>query len=313
MTSSQLRCCDTPTITDDFTGSTVCQVCGTIVDEGQIYTTVLAEDEGVAYDKRTGFKKSAGTGATPLIHRSQKGKKQEEFRKLARGAEHALKIPGTAERVLELFDTANEELGFGHGRRGKIALGACICVVIRERQLPVSPEAVARYVACDDHYYMGRIFKRIKDRLKLSHTPHLSPFQIIRKACPKLLDLLNNDDFDLQKATETVLSLADLSGLNEGRRQAPLAAAALVMAYESLVREKANTEIVERICAVVECSSSMAKLRYKELSNIMWEVAQRVPWHQDLKKGEVGKYYKRLPEILESAETILLREQDVEE
>ncbi|KAI9354085.1 hypothetical protein DFJ73DRAFT_319641 [Zopfochytrium polystomum] len=178
---------------DDDAGGVVCTNCGTLqAPDEQIFDSSLdgngSRPEGIptgfCFDHRLGRIVSvARTGAGVSLNPRGAGSSRytirglTEIKSLARGAEQALSMPGTADHVLQLFQEARErlrdlwsatasgldssrttavaetnlppgaKLGF-HGPRARLALGACFALVAREHRIPLLLDEVAAYVGC---------------------------------------------------------------------------------------------------------------------------------------------------------------------
>jgi hypothetical protein len=153
---------------------------------------------------------------------------------------------------------------------------------------------------------MGKVFKQLKASLNVDAVPVQDPRQFVYNACERIAESTSEAEI-LQNYAEQVLELAELAGIDQGRKCLPLAAASICLAYATLTKKRPSQKFRETVAGYLDCSVHTSNIRFNELINIFWGVAKRLPWHRDLKSKNSKEFLLRLPELLSSAERVLIQ------
>ncbi|KNC98497.1 uncharacterized protein SPPG_06194 [Spizellomyces punctatus DAOM BR117] len=276
-----LTCCSAPHADVDDQENLVCTNCG----------HVLAQVPLVQNDSFQVFTKDGIAGITVRKGQShalrqlehyKKNSKELDFERALQNYLHELKLSAYAERISTLFWSMKTRLGIRFGMASLSLLGACICVVSRDLQLPLTLNTVA-HVLDVPNASIGASIKKMK-AVNDFHSPTLPSVEIY---VPKVCEAMAPNNSELANSyrddTLSLLRFAKCSGLDQGRTPASTVAAAGCLAYEAVLRRKAPPSVYQSAASSVDISEKTLHRRYRELVELLIKCGKSFPFFEDLR------------------------------
>lgn len=286
------NCGKTSLVRDDVTGQLMCSLCGVI----QEYDQFEAHIGGINGPQGTFIR--VGTAGAGTIY-SYKERKFFQAQSLIDEFTSRLGISSKISDVKAMISTITEG-EFGQGDWFQVLIGACVYIVMRKDNRPMSMAEVAWTVGCDV-YELGRMIKRVIDFMDLKNFD-FPEFDIVHslervlKISPSFSRIDRSEMDRIRKQGIFLIQCTMKWFLSTGRKPLPLVVAVLVLVAELNQVEIGISELAKEVHAVV----STCKTRYKELLEKLVEVAQVLPWGRDITKKNIVKH---APSVIKYLET----------
>lgn len=275
-----------------MSGDLICSLCGVV----QEYDQYEAHIGGINGPQGTFIR--VGTAGASTIY-SYKERKFFQAQNLIDELTSRLGISSKISDIKEMISTITEG-EFGQGDWFQVLIGACVYIVMRKDNRPMSMAEVAWAVGCDV-YELGRMIKRVIDFMDLKKFD-FPEFDIVHslervfKISPSFTRIERSKVDRMRKQGIFLIQCAMKWFLSTGRKPLPLVVAVLVLVAELNQVEIGINELAKEVHAVV----STSKTRYKELLGKLVEVAQVLPWGRDITTKNIVKH---APSVIKYLET----------
>ncbi|KAG6550740.1 hypothetical protein Mapa_007644 [Marchantia paleacea] len=221
--------------------------------------------------------------------------KLETMRKVQRISAQ-LRVPGDkVDEVKHLLERTVDG-DWGTGRWVDVLVAACVYIIIRQSQLPLTIPEVADCVNCDV-VELGRMYNRVLQKLNIS-VPHVDLSIFLERALSTLPALTKQSRDTLRIVTrqgKMLLTNAVQWFITTGRRPLPVIAAVLQLVLDA---NKISVHISD-VARELYAGLGATRLRYKECKNSLVVVAQNLPWGVDITPKTVLRH---LPFIIQYME-----------
>ncbi|CAM6090713.1 unnamed protein product [Calypogeia fissa] len=297
-------------VLDAIHGVLACDVCGTVGNQAE--TELRSEFQtGHVIERRGTYvgERDSGVAAAKSLMRGQTAshsffsgyprwseRHRLETMKKVESITALLRVPGDkVDQAKQLLESTLDG-DWGTGRWVDILVAACVYIVIRQSQLPLTVPEVADCVNCDV-VELGRMYNRVLQHLEIS-LPNVDPFIFLDRAASTLPAFreLNKDLVRKMKKQGTVLlDYAQQSFIATGRRPLPVVAAVLSLVVE------ANKVIVgiDEVARELHAGIWATKKRYKECQAALIGIGQSLPWAKDITLKTVPRHLPFLLQYLE--------------
>ncbi|KAJ3136166.1 hypothetical protein HK100_001983 [Physocladia obscura] len=250
-------------------------------------------------------------------------------RSLVRAAEAALHLPNTAGVAAQLYADYARAGGFeaapassdgsrggssgGDSLRHRAAAAACLLYAARSLGLATSHAALARFFAIPDSH-AALVLLRLNDLRRLvkplPFVPSSAASAFLESGLSVLLANISHSDTTRLDSKRTIirhatllLNLADANLLSVDKHQAPLAAAALLLAFSAQRASVPPKPLIVRLVAGMECCESTTVKRCRDLGHLVRKHLDRIPWYPKNYLGPpntiLGKlFYSKLLNVL---------------
>ncbi|KAL2635406.1 hypothetical protein R1flu_006885 [Riccia fluitans] len=309
-TGERCRSCGVATmVMDALHGIYACESCGFVSDQaaselgsefqiGHVIerrgTNIAARDSGAAAAQglmRGQVSRNFYTGFTNYSERH----KEETLKKVQR-ITGQLRVPGDKIDQVKHMLESTVDGDWGSGRWVDVLVAACVYIVIRQSQLPLTIPEVADCVNCDV-VELGRMYNRVLMKLRIT-VPHVDLSIFLDRAVSTFPAVSKKGKDVMRKISKqgsVLLHNAVQWFITTGRRPLPVVAAVLQLVLESNSIAVPITDVAAELHAGIWAT----RLRYKECKNSLVNVAQNLPWGTDVTPKTVLRH---LPFILQFLE-----------
>ncbi|KAL3692437.1 hypothetical protein R1sor_006088 [Riccia sorocarpa] len=309
-TGERCRACgEARMVMDALYGIYACESCGFVSDQAaselgsefQIGHVIERRGTNIA-DRDSGANAAKGlmrgqvnrnfyTGVTNWSERH----KDETMKKVQR-ITGQLRVPGDKiDQVKHLLENTLDG-DWGSGRWVDVLVAACVYIVIRQSQLPLTIPEVADCVNCDV-VELGRMYNRVLLKLRIT-VPHVDLAIFLDRAVSTFPAVAKKGKDMMRKISRqgnVLLHHAAQWFITTGRRPLPVVAAVLQLVLESNSISVPITDVAAELHAGIWAT----RLRFKECKNSLVNVAQNLPWGSDVTPKTVLRH---LPFILQFLE-----------
>ncbi|BBN04396.1 hypothetical protein MPTK1_3g04220 [Marchantia polymorpha subsp. ruderalis] len=302
-------CGEASMVMDAVYGIYACEACGSMGDQaatqlgsefqlGHVIerrgTNIGEHDSGAAAAKglmRGQMNHNFYTGFTSWSERH----KLETLRKVQR-ISGQLRVPGDkVDEVKHLLERTVDG-DWGAGRWVDVLVAACVYIVIRQSQLPLTIPEVADCVNCDV-VELGRMYNRVLQKLNIS-VPHVDLSIFLERALSTLPALTKQSRDTLRivaRQGKMLLTNAVQWFITTGRRPLPVTAAVLQLVLEANKISVHISDVARQLYAGIGAT----RMRYKECKNSLVVIAQKLPWGADITPKTVLRHLPFIIQYLE--------------
>ncbi|KAJ3200771.1 hypothetical protein HDU67_001814 [Dinochytrium kinnereticum] len=302
-----MQCCEEPHFINNDSGQKICQSCGVVQEECSLvnagfslHGTFYALDDGIMVSKRTGM---TGRGFGDLhvggTVADREMALEGNMTRVARAAEQALRIQGTADRALEIYMQMRLISPTRRvGRTMLIDFAGCIYTSARQIGLPLTFESIAAFAGCTARE-VGAAYKRIQRFLGLPADPPIPLEAYLDIACKNLTPDPTQTDTILS-ASRRLLQFGRSKGLHENRQGRPLIGACVCLAYEAEIGRRCSSKFLTMLAGRLQCLENAISKRQLEVLGAVRKFAEGLPWYEDLRNASMKVVYSHLKDILQT-------------
>ncbi|XP_051116609.1 plant-specific TFIIB-related protein PTF2 [Andrographis paniculata] len=266
-------------VPDDVTGNMVCSSCSVVQD----FDNFEAHIGGITGDAGTYVR--VGTAGSGSAY-SYKQTKIYEAQKLIDDFMYKLGLEGSKSQEVKLLVEKVTDGEYGSGEWFPVLVGACSYVVMRKDQKMLPMVEIADLVGCDV-YELGRMINRVVDYTdqKLPEFDIVNSFERALKSIPSF-GKISGEVMQrmLQQGVFLVQCLIKWF-VTTGRQPIPVVAAVLVF-----VAELNELDVkIDGVARELHVAISTCRRRHKELLARLVEVAQVLPWGNDVTTKNIMK------------------------
>ncbi|XP_056593461.1 transcription factor IIIB 50 kDa subunit [Triplophysa dalaica] len=312
MPSSCRECGSSNVVRDDLylESQLVCEDCGTVLEEGQLTTTLSeeAKSRSVPYHRSTQANKTPCRNLLAGFSR---------VRALCR----ILRLSSSMEsEVVNLFERAYNHPNFLHATlmTKEILGGCCILFVCRQCNWPVAMGTVS-YLLGMDSPSMGPVYQELTKSLNIktstqSITDLLESFCYEFKLRPEQVDeVLSESPQQLVDRTSALIEVAAEGWIVTGRHPLPLLMAAVYVAWQSLNPKARMKYTFSVFCQIGKApeqawrrSKETVMKRLSELREVLCKLGRQLPWLRGT-TVEPNTVATLVDDILKNHQMLLLR------
>ncbi|KAL9236831.1 hypothetical protein vseg_011456 [Gypsophila vaccaria] len=262
------RCNKKALVTDNVTGDTVCSSCG-IVQEFTNFQHQFNDGANYVTHGTTG----------PGHDYSYKERKFYEANTVIEDIVFRLGFADASTREVKEMVKNVTEGEYGLGNWFGVLVGACCYIVMRLKNKVLTMNEVCDVVG-SELYEMGRMVWRVVDFLGLE-LPEFDVVGLLERTIRMYSGFTEVDEDKVEvmvKQGNFVVQCCIKWWLTTGRRPGPVAVAVLVfVAGVNGIKVK-----IEEVAKEVNVGIATCRLRYKELLEVLVEVAKGLPWGNDI-------------------------------
>lgn len=193
-----------------------------------------------------------------------------------------LSIQSKTHKVLQLYDQVESILKLGKGKKGYLALAACVFIIIRQDKVPLTIADVYKCITQDYgpiHYKdLGKMFTVIVSSLKLQLP--LSDFFNYLEKCIHSLPIQDRQKFI--KRSQSVAEFGKLCGLETGRSKSSICVAIVLLVLEAESGLKPSQELIVNTSDLLSISKRQVMSRRHEFVSRLVEYGRQWPCFDDL-------------------------------
>ncbi|KAL4201393.1 hypothetical protein AMTRI_Chr02g258460 [Amborella trichopoda] len=269
------KCRKRSIIQDPFTGTLVCNSCG-LEHDG---TNFVSPSEGYGENQRSfGPSVNRPTYFSAVINGRRihikgeynyKDQKKAHAKKALDGISSVLGLSEARVRDVKEMVESITDGEWGLGRWFSVLIGACVCVVARQKKLPFTMTKIAAASNCDVDE-LGRMYIKVRKflDLQLPGVDIISSFNHAVQTLDILSDISKEKKDNLIKHGHLLLQYSVKWYLTTGRHPLPMVAAVLAFVANVYKVEVGLAQISEVLCARVStCVQRYKELQYMEMKS----------------------------------------------